>query len=34
MRLAALVGLNVSSVQMEKALGKDVLLVERFDASA
>jgi serine/threonine-protein kinase HipA len=31
MRLAALVGLNVSSVQMEKVLGKDVLLVERFD---
>ena len=31
MRLAGLVGLNVSPVQMEKALGKDVLLVERFD---
>jgi serine/threonine-protein kinase HipA len=31
MRLASLAGLNVSSVRMEKALGKDVLLVERFD---
>jgi serine/threonine-protein kinase HipA len=31
MRLASLAGLNVSRVRMEKALGKDVLLVERFD---
>ena len=31
MRLAWLVGLNVASVQMAKALGKDVLLIERFD---
>ena len=31
MRLAALAGLNVSRVRIEKALGKDVLLVERFD---
>jgi serine/threonine-protein kinase HipA len=31
MRLASLAGLNVSPVRMEKALGKDVLLVERFD---
>ena len=31
MRLARLVGLNVASVQMAKALGKDVLLIERFD---
>jgi serine/threonine-protein kinase HipA len=31
MRLAGLAGLNVSPVRMEKALGKDVLLVERFD---
>ena len=31
MRLASLVGLNVSRVRMETALGKDVLLVERFD---
>jgi serine/threonine-protein kinase HipA len=31
MRLADLAGLNVSPVRMETALGKDVLLVERFD---
>ena len=31
MRLASLAGLNVSSVRMETALGKDVLLVQRFD---
>jgi serine/threonine-protein kinase HipA len=31
MRLASLSGLNVSPVRMEKALDKDVLLVERFD---
>lgn len=31
MRLASLAGLNVAPVRMEKALGKDVLLVERFD---
>ena len=31
MRLASLAGLNVSLVRMETALGKDVLLVERFD---
>ncbi|MDE3199704.1 MAG: HipA domain-containing protein [Acidobacteriota bacterium] len=31
MRLAAISGLNVSHVQLAKALGKDVLLVERFD---
>jgi len=31
MRLAGLAGLRVSPVRMEKALGKDVLLVERFD---
>jgi serine/threonine-protein kinase HipA len=31
MRLASLAGLNVSPVRMEMALGKDVLLVERFD---
>jgi serine/threonine-protein kinase HipA len=31
MRLANLAGLNVATVRMEKALGKDVLLVERFD---
>jgi serine/threonine-protein kinase HipA len=30
-RLASLAGLNVSPVRMETALGKDVLLVERFD---
>ena len=31
MRLASLAGLNVSRVRMETTLGKDVLLVERFD---
>ena len=31
MRLARLVGLNVASVKLTKALGKDVLLIERFD---
>ncbi len=31
MRLANLAGLSVSPVRMEMALGKDVLLVERFD---
>jgi serine/threonine-protein kinase HipA len=31
MRLASLAGLNVSRVRMETGLGKDVLLVERFD---
>jgi serine/threonine-protein kinase HipA len=31
MRLAKLAGLNVAQVKLEKALGKDVLLVERFD---
>ena len=31
MRLASEVGLNVASVQLTKALGKDVLLVKRFD---
>jgi serine/threonine-protein kinase HipA len=31
MRLAKLAGLNVASVKLAKALGKDVLLVERFD---
>ena len=31
MRLAGLVGLNVASVELTKALGKDVLLIERFD---
>lgn len=31
MRLAAKVGLDVAAVQMGSALGKDVLLVERFD---
>jgi serine/threonine-protein kinase HipA len=31
MRLASLAGLNVATVRLEKALGKDVLLVERFD---
>jgi serine/threonine-protein kinase HipA len=30
-RLARLVGLNVASVKLTKALGKDVLLIERFD---
>ncbi len=31
MRLASLAGLNIATVRIEKALGKDVLLVERFD---
>ena len=31
MRLAHKVGLNVASVQLRSALGKDVLLIERFD---
>jgi serine/threonine-protein kinase HipA len=31
MRLAALVGLDVAPVRLERAAGKDVLLVERFD---
>lgn len=31
MELASRAGLNVAAVQMTKALGKDVLLVERFD---
>jgi serine/threonine-protein kinase HipA len=31
MRLASLIGMNVAPVQMAHALGKDVLLVERFD---
>jgi len=31
MRLAALVGLNVAPVYLKQALGKDVLLIERFD---
>lgn len=31
MRLAKLVGLNVAPVEMTRSLGKDVLLVERFD---
>lgn len=31
MRLAALAGLNVAVVQLESVLGKDVLLIERFD---
>jgi serine/threonine-protein kinase HipA len=31
MRLASMAGLNVARVRMEMALGKDVLLVERFD---
>lgn len=31
MRMAQCVGLNVASVQLEQALGKDVLLIERFD---
>lgn len=31
MRLAVLVGLSVAPVRLEQALGKDVLLVERFD---
>lgn len=31
MRLAKIVGLNVASVKLEKAAGKDIILVERFD---
>jgi serine/threonine-protein kinase HipA len=31
MRMAALVGLNVAPVRLERAAGKDVLLIERFD---
>lgn len=31
MRLAQKVGLNVAPVQLRRALGKDVLLIERFD---
>lgn len=31
MRLGALVGLSIAPVRLEQALGKDVLLVERFD---
>ena len=31
MRLAAMAGLNVAPVHLEKAAGKDVLLIERFD---
>ena len=31
MRLGCLAGLNVASVKLERAAGKDVLLVERFD---
>ncbi len=31
MRLAALLGLNVAHVELARAAGKDVLLVERFD---
>ena len=31
MRLAQIVGLNVAPVQLTKGLGKDVLLIERFD---
>ena len=31
MRLAAEVGLTVASVSLERAAGKDVLLIERFD---
>jgi len=31
MRLAKKVGLNVANVELTKALGKDVLLIERFD---
>lgn len=31
MRLARLVGLDVAPVEMTRSLGKDVLLVERFD---
>lgn len=31
MRMAQLVGLNVAPVKLEKSMGKDVLLIERFD---
>lgn len=31
MRLAAMAGLEVAAVKLDRALGKDVLLVERFD---
>ena len=31
MRLAEMVGLNVAPVKLEKSMGKDVLLIERFD---
>ena len=31
MRLAARVGLDVAAVELTSSLGKDVLLVERFD---
>ncbi|WP_417814631.1 type II toxin-antitoxin system HipA family toxin [Thalassospira alkalitolerans] len=31
MRLAALVGINVAPVRLVKTMGKDILLVERFD---
>ena len=34
MRLASIVGLNVAPVKLTKALGKDVLLIERFDRIA
>lgn len=34
MRLAGLAGLNVAPVSLERAAGKDVLLVERFDRTA
>jgi serine/threonine-protein kinase HipA len=34
MRLALLAGLNVAAVQLTKALGKDVLLIKRFDRPA
>lgn len=31
MRLAAMVGLDVAPVKLERSMGKDVLLIERFD---
>jgi serine/threonine-protein kinase HipA len=31
MRMAEMVGLNVAQVKLEKSMGKDVLLIERFD---
>lgn len=31
MRLAKMAGLNVANVKLQRALGKDVLLIERFD---